>query len=205
VIALLVWPVVNTQAVFATDRMVASATTRSLPELAGQVRYDGVLIAQASPTTAQAEEAILALFDASEPVTVEEEVAKAHGLAIISRLILEALGKRVVRFRVPDARSAMAIVAELRADSRVSGAQLNFRYRNPTSDRGARVIGLRRHLEGEVKREKRVAARQRLNDGRTGTKVFAMQRRESLVAGNQASLRWPSAAEPFVNVGTRNR
>jgi hypothetical protein len=32
-----------------------------------------------------------------------------------------------------------------------------------------------------------------------------LQRRDPLVAGNQASLQWPTAAEPFVDVGARSR
>jgi len=178
------------------------ASTTPLSARGGGVHSDERPLAQAMPVGARADaEGILALFDASEPTTVEERVAEAHGLAIISRLTLGPLGKRVVRFRIPDARSTMELVAELSADSRVSGAQPNFRYQMPDQ---SRIGGLRPRLEG-VDKANRLAGRQRLDDGTTGTRRFAWQRRGSLVAGNQASLRWPTAGEPFVDLGVRNR
>jgi hypothetical protein len=155
------------------------------------------------PVEARADaEGILALFDASEPTTVEEQVAQAHGLAIISRLTLEPLGKRVVRFGIPDARSTMELVAELSADSRVSSAQPNFRYQMPDQ---SRIGGLRPRLKGPVDKAKRLARRQHLDDGKSRTRRFAWYRRGSLVTSDQASLRWPTAAEPFVDLGVRNR
>ena len=197
---LLLRPSAHAQSVVSSD--AASASTTPLSARGGGVHSDERPLVQAMPVGARADaEGILALFDASEPTTVEERVAEAHGLAIISRLTLGPLGKRVVRFRIPDARSTMELVAELSADSRVSGAQPNFRYQMPDQ---SRIGGLRPRLEG-VDKANRLAGRQRLDDGTTGTRRVAWQRRGSLVAGNQASLRWPTAGEPFVDLGVRNR
>jgi len=197
---LLLWPLAHAQSIVAPPRV---ATANTISGRGGQVRSDEGPLAQAMPAEVRPDgETILALFDASESTTVEEQVAKAHGLAIISRLTLEPLGKRVVRFRIPDARPTMELVAELSADSRVSSAQPNFRYQMP--DR-PRISGVRTRLKGGVDKAKRLAGRQRLDNGKTTARRFASQRRGSLVAGRQASLRWPTAAEPFVEVGVRDR
>ena len=186
--------------------VVASRTasgTNPVSGRGGRVHSDGSPLAQAMPVGARADaEGILALFDASEPTTVEEQVAEAHGLAIISRLTLEPLGKRVVRFGVPDARSTTELVAELSADSRVSSAQPNFRYQMPGQ---SPISGLRPRLKGRAEKAKRRAGRLHLDDSKIRTRRFAWQRRGSLVAGDQAWLRWPTAGEPFVDLGVRDR
>jgi hypothetical protein len=195
------WPLAYAQSVVASR--AASAGTTPLSGRGGRVRSDESPLAQAMPVGTRAgAEGILALFDASEPTTVEEQVAKAHGLAIISRLTLEPLGKRVVRFGVPDARSTMELVAELSADTRVSSAQPNFRYQMPGQPP---ISGLRPRRKGRVDKAKRLAGRQRPDDGKARARRFAWQRRGSLVAGDQASLRWPTASEPFVDLGVRDR
>ena len=198
---LLLWPLAYAKSVVASR--AANASTTPLSGRGGKVHSDEILLAQAMPVADRADaEGILALFDASEPTTVEEQVAKAHGLTIISRLKLEPLGKRVVRFSIPDARSTMELVAELSADSRVNSAQPNFRYQVPDD---SRISGLRPRLKGRVDTAKRLAGKQHLEAGKTRTRRVAWQRRGSLVAGDQASLRWSTAAEPFVDLGIRNR
>jgi hypothetical protein len=205
---LLLWPLAQAQWVFASDwgsscAPAASANTIRLPERGVRTRSDGRPRAQPTPAGLPAdEEAILASFDASEPTTVEEEVANSHRLAIVSRLTLEPLGKRVVRFRIPDARSTMELVAELSSDARVNSAQPNFRYQ--MSDR-SRISGLRPQPARGANKQKRLAAGQCPNDSKTRSKRIALQRRGPLVAGNQDSLQWPTAAEPYVDVGARSR
>jgi hypothetical protein len=116
-------------------------------------------------------------------------------------LTLGSLGKRMVRFRIPDARSDTDVIAVLRADQRVSSAQPNYRYYLP--DRSPiEISGLKEQPQAKAIKEKRLASAQRRGDGKT---VPALQRSGSLVAGNHMSLRWPTADEPFVNVGMRNR
>jgi hypothetical protein len=176
---LLLWPLAQARSVFAADWGSPCATANKTPlsRRSVRTRSDGCPPAQSSPAGVRADEgAILALFDASESTTVEEEVAKTHGLDIVSRLTLEPLGKRVVRFRIPDARSTMELVAELSADARVGSAQPNFRYR--ISD----------HPAGGANKQRRFAAEQRPDD-----------------SNNQATLRWSTASEPFVDVGARSR
>jgi hypothetical protein len=204
---LLPWPWAQAQSVFAADwaspcAPVASANTIPLSQRGARMRSDGRPLAQAAPPGARAdEEAILASFNASEPTTVEEEVADTHGLAIVSRLTLEPLGKRVVQFRVPDARSTMELVAELSSDARVSSAQPNFRYQ--ISDQ-SRINGVRPHPERGANKQKRLAGTCS-NGSKTGSRQLALQQRVPLAAGNQAALRWPTAAEPSVEVGARSR
>ena len=205
---LLLSPLTQAQWVFASDwgpscAPVASANTFRLAERGVRTRSDGRPLAQPTPAGVRAdEEAILASFGASEPTTVEEEVASAHRLAIVSRLTLEPLGKRVVRFRIPDARSTMELVAELSADARVNSAQPNFRYQMPDQ---SRINGVRPHPARGADKQKRLAGGQCPNDSKSRSKRFTLQRRDPLVAGNQASLQWPTAAEPFVDVGARSR
>ena len=198
------WPLAQAQSVSAADwgspcAPVARANTIPLSERGVRIRSDGRPLAQATPAGARADEkAILASFNASEPTTVEEEVADTHGLAIVSRLTLEPLGKRVVQFRVPDARSTMELVAELSSDARVSSAQPNFRYQI------SRINDLPPHPARGANKQKRLAGACP-NGIKTGSKQLALQQRVPLVAGNQAALRWPTAAEPSVEVGARSR
>jgi len=205
---LLLWPLALAPWVFASDwgsscAPVASTNTLQLSERGVRTRSDGRPLAQPTPAGVRADEqAILASFDASEPTTVEEEVANAHGLAIDSRLALEPLGKRIVRFRIPDARSTMELVGELSADARVNSVQPNFHYQMPDQPR---ISGLRPHHARGANKQKRLAAGQCPNDSKTRSKRIALQRRGPLVAGNQASLQWSTAAEPFVDVGARSR
>jgi hypothetical protein len=201
------WPLAQAHSVFAADwgshcAPVAGANTLQLSERGVRIRSDGRPLAQATPAGVRAdEEAILASFNASEPTTVEEEVAHTHGLAIVSRLTLEPLGKRVVQFRIPDARSTMELVAELSSDARVNSAQPNFRYQ--ISDQ-SRINDVRPHAARGANKQKRLAGACP-NDGKSGSKQLALQRRGPLVAGNQAALRWSTAAEPSVDVGARSR
>jgi hypothetical protein len=205
---LLLWPLAQAPWVFASDwgsscAPVASANAILLSERGVRIRSDGRPLAQPTPAGVPAdEEAILASFDASEPTTVEEEVANTHGLAIVSRLTLEPLGKRIVRFRIPDARSTMELVGKLSSDARVNSVQPNFRYQMPDQPR---ITDLRPHPARGANKQKRLAAGQCPNDGKTRSKRIALQRRGPPIAGHQASLQWPTAAEPFVEVGARSR
>ncbi|MFM9848645.1 MAG: hypothetical protein ACKVP3_15955 [Hyphomicrobiaceae bacterium] len=73
---------------------------------------------------------ILAAFASSTPESVEEELAKQHGLEILKRVTLSSLDLRVVTYRAREGSAAVAaIVPRLRADPRVSSAQANVTYR----------------------------------------------------------------------------
>jgi len=162
------------------------------------------VLAQSAATAAGQSEGdgVLALFDASAPETVENEVARAYGLELVSRLTVPTLEKRMVRFRIPDGRSIAEVVAVLRADQRVSSAQPNFHYHFPNQSPIA--IGKLQQHSPRARHAKGVAPAERAVDARTA-KVPTLQRPGSLVADNQRSLRWPTADEPFVNLGVRNR
>ncbi len=74
-------------------------------------------------------EFVLVSFTLSAPDGVEADIAKEHNLELVSKLPLPTLGIRVVRYVVPDSRPIAAVLARLRADQRVSSAQVNVQYR----------------------------------------------------------------------------
>jgi len=170
---------------------------------------------------------ILAGFPLATPEDVEEEVAKQHGLELVRRFTLESLGRRIAVFRVPDARDVADVVIALKADQRVISAQANARYepqKPPAAD--AEISGLKPSPEPNAKQAKGHAsapgrksavaaparakpeeARKTAPAARTAGPAPPLRSRQpgSLVAGNQASLRFPTADEPFVNPGVTNK
>ena len=173
-------------------------------------------------------ETILAQFPLSAPESVEEDVAKQHGLELVRRFTIEFLNKRIVVFRVPDARAVTDVVVALKADQRVDSAQANFRYGLPEQQPPEREINeLKQSPAPNAKQEKRhtspsgrkialhaksrVEAEERLKTAqvtRTAKPIPTITRSRqagSLVTGNHADLRWPTADEPFVNVGMANK
>jgi hypothetical protein len=182
------------------------------------------LVAQGVPLNAPegSGETILAGFPQSTPETVEEEVGKQHGLEIVKRFTLESLERRIVVFRIPDARAVADVVAALKADQRVSSAQASVRYAAPkpqTPD--TRISEPKRPPDPHAKQGKGrkggVATRSpaRPEEAPKTAQVartagpppppLRSRQQGSLVAGNQASLRFPTADEPFVNPGGKNK
>lgn len=163
-------------------------------------------------------EIILAGFLLSTPERVEEDVAREHRLEIVGRFPLQGLGKRIVRYRIPDGRAAADVVAILRADQRVASAQANLRYRlhaPATATSSAKPQGppIGRRDVGEVSAADRKVAtparsRPQLAEAPAGGPPVAAstsRRERPLVAGTAAAMRWPTADEPFVGVGVTNR
>jgi hypothetical protein len=74
-------------------------------------------------------ESVLVSFTLTAPDGVEAEIASEHNLELVSKLPLPTLGIRVVRYHIPDSRPISAVIARLRADQRVSSAQVNVQYR----------------------------------------------------------------------------
>ena len=171
---------------------------------------------------------ILAGFPLSSPETTEEDVAKQHGLEVVRRFTLESLNRRIVVLRIPDARAATDVVAALTADQRVSSAQVNARYELPAQRPQEREIGERKQSpDPNAKQDQKQAsppagkialptkpqtkAADRLNAPqatRTAAPIPSVTRSRqqgSLVTRNHAGLRWPTADEPFVNVGMTNK
>jgi hypothetical protein len=87
------------------------------------------------------QESVLVSFTLSAPDGVEAEIAKEHNLELVSKLPLPTLGIRVVRYAVPDSRPIAAVLARLRADQRVSSAQVNVQYRQIEPDVPEAVVG----------------------------------------------------------------
>jgi hypothetical protein len=189
-----------------------------------------LLLAQSTPPTAADADGdtILAGFPLSAPETIEEDVAKAHKLEIVRRFALAALDKRIVVYRPNDGRSVAEAVAALKADLRVSSAQASVRYGLPPQASPPAAVGdLPRPADTATVNAKQGSSRPG-NKGHAPSSrskgahrppagqatVAAMpaprttrsrQQHGSLVAGKQAALRFPSADEPFVNLGVPNR
>jgi hypothetical protein len=155
-------------------------------------------------------------------------VAKQYGLQLVRRLTPESLNRRIVVYRIPDSRAVADVVAALKADQRVSSAQANVRYSLAAQQPpGAEVSNLEQPADPKAKQEKARASRgnrkialpareqtrpqERLEDARRTrtvkpTPAMKISREQaSLVAGNHAALRWPTAGEPFVNLGLTNK
>ena len=84
-----------------------------------------------TPSATPHEELVLAAFPSSASESLDEEVAKTHGLEIAGRNTMSSLGLRLVRYRIPDGRSLSNVVERLKADPRVESAQANVRYALP--------------------------------------------------------------------------
>jgi hypothetical protein len=99
------------------------------------------IAAQTSVDESALRESVLVSFTLSAPDGVENEVAKDYNLELVSKLPLPTLGLRVVRYAVPDSRSIASIIAKLRADQRVSSAQVNVQYRQIDPNAPDTVVG----------------------------------------------------------------
>lgn len=171
---------------------------------------------------------VLATFALSSPESVEEEVAKELGLQLVDRSQAPSLGYRIVRYRVPDARAITTVIARLRADRRVARAQANVQYTLPDENPPPTAVSNLKELPGEAADERQgpasgraVAApispkkTQRKPEGPAkiaevvaateGGRKQASRHKGPLASGGRAALRWPTADEPFVNVGAANR
>jgi hypothetical protein len=209
---------------------IAAFTDDPLPSSKHQERAelsDG-LLAQSPPlsTVEQRKETILAGFPLATPESVEEAVAKQYGLEIVRRLTIESLNQRLVVLRLPDSRAVADVVAALKADPRISSAQINARYALPEPQPSGppRISDDKQdaHAKGE-KRQASSPSRKTAPPARAAAKpedrpkaaqvtraagpIATMNTRQqrSLVTGNHAALHFPTADEPFVNVGMRNK
>ena len=105
-------------------------------------------------------ETILAQFPLSALESVEENVAKQHGLELVRRFTIGSLNKRIVVFRVPDARAVADVVDVLKSDPHVDSAQANFRYGLPEQRSPKREFSqLKQPQAPNVKQEIQITAR----------------------------------------------
>ena len=120
-----------------------------------------LLLAQSEPASADdgklRDDTILVAFATTAPENAEEEVAKEHGLELVDRTELSALGMRIARYRIRDNRPIAAVVALLRTDQRVRQAPGNFEYRPvPPSTPATEVSGLKDRPVAEAKPDNRL-------------------------------------------------
>jgi hypothetical protein len=179
------------------------------------------LLAQAARLlTADASGTILAAFDPAAPQGVEAEIAEQYRLELVEWV--SRIGLRIVRYRIPDARAPAAVAEALKGDGRIRIVQANLQHRPlppvpPATtvarrDSGAEAGGkrggppsaaaaLERKAPGKVETRTRqpaaVAERGRPPDRAPERRRFGGS--GALAAGNTASLRFPTADEPFVN------
>jgi hypothetical protein len=174
------------------------------------------------------EHTVLAGFPLSAPESVEEAVAKAYKLEIVRRITVQSLARRIVVYRIKDGRAPADLVAALEKDARIVSAQVNVRYASPLPEPeaapgspqppagGGVPEAAKKRAADEVRKpprpatQARAATRARPGQAATAAKpAVPMARRAegdgSLVATKQAALRWPTADEPFVNVGAANK
>jgi hypothetical protein len=176
------------------------------------------LLAQSAQSTASGE-TIIAIFPASATPTVELDVAKDHKLEFVRRLEVGSWDRRIVVYRVTDGRTAEA-VATLKGDLRVESAQPNVHYAlPPQAPAPAAVSDVKRPGDRPTIRGKRhvsEADAKIIPPGRSSgpaersgvagdTEAVRSGRRGGLVTRDHTALRWPTADEPFVNIGGRNR
>jgi hypothetical protein len=177
---------------------------------------DVKLLAQSvAPTTAEVSgETVIVAFPLSAPESVEEDVAKEHKLEFVRRLEIGLSDRRIVVYRVSGGRSAAEVVAALKGDVRVSSAQENFRYTLPPREPAPTAVSdAKRHVSRPDEKASLPARTSRAGENlRAARDVVAARPTErrsgqqgSMVRSNNAVLRWPTADEPFANIGARNR
>lgn len=178
------------------------------------------------------DDVIIATFPLAAPLSLEEEVARTHGLQVLDRRNLKALGRRIVRFRVLNGQPVTGVLAGLRADQRVGSAQANLWYRLPSeppaqssppvpappavaagksdTPRQALAPPRRRSLKNATA-TKAQPARPISPMPAAGNDFLDMRKAQAgrangvLANGSRTALRWPTADEPFVNVGPSTR
>jgi hypothetical protein len=205
-----------------------SPRTRNELRSDGKIELEWLLAQSAGQTTVEARgETVIAVFPSSAPANVEEDVAKAHKLELVRRLAIGLSDKRIVVYRIGDGRNAAEVVAALKGDLRVGSVQANVRYtplpqqrpgppavsdvKQPRERLGKQGQQQTLRRDAKVKppvgagvEERPSAARKALAIPPTVTTRRSTEQ-GSLVARNHTALRWPTADEPFVNIGSRNK
>lgn len=169
----------------------------------------GALASTWSPTASEENRAtVIAIFPSSTPQGVEEEIAKAHKLEFVRRLDIGSPDGRAALYRITDGRAAAEVVAALNSDVRVSAAHENVSYSlppqlpAPVAVSGAKPSPTQRHAS-------RPDAKPNLSDREArdanSAAILGLGQRSGLVTGKQMALRFPTADEPFVNIGGRSK
>ena len=192
-----------------------------------------LLLAQNGPPSqtgaAFGDDTILVAFALSVPQSIDEDIAKQHGLELVDRTELQSIGLRVVRYRAQANAPIAPIIANLRKDQRISSAQTNAEYRLPSQSEPATEVSRLKDPLGVARRQAKRddpprASVRRRSDGKTaavnrvapksaeqpaltpnaqGRQLDKVGR--PLASAGQTALRFPTADEPFVNVGIASR
>jgi hypothetical protein len=187
-----------------------------------KIELNWLLAQLTSSTTASKEDGarVIVTFPSSTPQGVEEEVAKAHKLEFVRSLDTGSTDGRAALYRITDGRAAAEVVAALNGDVRVSAAHENVRYslppvvRAPAAVSGAKPLPNQRHasrpegkrnLSDQTPRPARRLGEVPDGAGANSTAILATGQRSGLVTSTQMALRFPTADEPFVNVGGRSK
>jgi hypothetical protein len=163
---------------------------------------------------------VIAIFPSSTPQGVEEEVANAHKLEFVRRLDTASTEGRVALYRITDGRAAAEVLAALNGDVRVSAAHENVRYSlppqmpAPAAVSGAKPSPTQRHASRPDAKpnlsDRAPQTVQRLGEARdrgvaNSAAILRSGQRSGLLTSKQMALRFPSADEPFVNIGGRSK
>ena len=177
---------------------------------AGEKRVPDWLLVQSVPLVgAPGEDLVLAEVPEFAPESVEERIAREHGLQLVTRLTVGGPGRRIVVYRAFDGRSPAEVVAALKRDQRVSSAQTNAVYRLPPA---APAQGAINDAKPPLGISGRQAKRQRSRHDQKGSGPTSGPRatagepvtalpRSAIVTNDHGRLRWPTADEPFLDIG----
>ena len=175
---------------------------------AGEKRVPDWLLVQSVPLVgAPGEDLVLVEVLESVPESVEERIAREHGLQLVTRLTVGGPGRRIVVYRAFDGRSPAEVVAALKRDQRVSSAQTNAVYRLPRAAPAQGAINDRETTTRHLRKAGETATVATKGSGPTsgprataGEQVMALPR-SAIVTNDHARLRWPTADEPFIDIG----
>jgi hypothetical protein len=158
------------------------------------------LLVQSAPLAGVAEEELI-LVEVPEfaPESVDDHIAREHGLQLVTRLTFGGPGRRIVVYRAFDGRRPAEVVATLRRDWRVSSAQMNIVYRLPpvapaqgaVSDAKPPILGKQAKRQGPPYDQK-------------GGPTSGL-RATVLVTKKHGLLPWPTADEPFLGIGMTDK
>ena len=135
------------------------------------------------------EELIIVAVDASNPESLDEEIAQTHKLQLVRRLVMSAVGLRIISYRAVDPQPFAELIERLRADSRITSAQLNVVYRPvPPAEPGKRLTSTppeRREHDAPRKRQSSTEPR----SSSRAASVGAAYRQEAAKTGDVLPMR----------------
>jgi hypothetical protein len=135
------------------------------------------------------EDLIIVAVDASNLESLDEEIAQTHKLQLVRRLVMSAVGLRIISYRAVDPQPFAELIERLRADSRITSAQLNVVYRPvPPAEPGKRLTSTppeRREHDAPRKRQSSTEPR----SSSRAASVGAAYRQEAAKTGEVPPMR----------------